>query len=108
MSVSTHSRLKAAVAAAQAYFAKLAVSTHSRLKAAAGAKKVLYHAKPAVSTHSRLKTAGRQKGKSPQRCRFNTQPPEDGCFVISFSGVPCDVSTHSRLKTAARVRNLPS
>ena len=57
---------------------KFVVSTHSRLKAA-GSKRMVFCWPPKVSTHSRLKAAG----DSIQRIGinshgFNTQPPKGG------------------------------
>ena len=57
LSVSTHSRLKAAGFAVGSGFTCLEVSTHSRLKAA-GKVKLPPASSYAVSTHSRLKAAG--------------------------------------------------
>ena len=57
VTVSTHSRLKAAGGHALQFVVRNAVSTHSRLKAA-GILDVLLKMEQAVSTHSRLKAAG--------------------------------------------------
>ena len=56
----------------------------------------------AVSTHSRPKAAAvvRVKGAPGER-RFNTQPPEGGCFDAAVVGILPVVSTHSRPKAAA-------
>ena len=53
-----------------------------------------------VSTHSRPKAAAYFESVKAQNTCFNTQPPEGGCLVTSFNGVPCAVSTHSRPKAA--------
>ena len=56
----------------------LTVSTHSRPKAA-GTSTVNDNVYKAVSTHSRPKAAGHTTSNSiPELSRFNTQPPEGG------------------------------
>ena len=101
----------------------LSVSTHSRLKAA-GHASATAGLEVTVSTHSRLKAAGCLRQTHPLLPqRFNTQPPEGGWVrllillekLLSFNtqppegGWPCQphdaaqrlaVSTHSRLKAA--------
>ena len=58
-----------------------------------------------VSTHSRPKAAGFVNSFSRARVpRFNTQPPEDGCYIRANGHITSLVSTHSRPKTAAIVQ----
>ena len=58
----------------------LMVSTHSRPKAAAeGIAGIKGRLK--VSTHSRPKAAGGAPPPRSHPARFNTQPPEGGCFL---------------------------
>ena len=83
--VSTHSRLKAAGHTLAMSRFKNLVSTHSRLKAAGDVRKFKAH-ELTVSTHSRLKAAGPEKrGADWLEICFNTQPPEGGWAVDSFS-----------------------
>ena len=78
--VSTHSRPKAA----GAYFFEL----FSRvLFQHTAARRRLYHHITdvdlcGVSTHSRPKAAGRPRQNRTYQCRFNTQPPEGGCYLF--------------------------
>ena len=81
LSVSTHSRPKAAATVIYAQTAHNAVSTHSRPKAAADKLQVPIAAEN-VSTHSRPKAAA---------------------FQIQLYEFPCNVSTHSRPKAAAQM-----
>ena len=78
ITVSTHSRLKAAGQLPARYMRRLLVSTHSRLKAAGqlrGQCRFAYR----VSTHSRLKAAGiLLRAACYLTCCFNTQPPKGG------------------------------
>ena len=80
--VSTHSRPKAAGAAAAARQPAVSVSTHSRPKAA-GAQPGTWRIDMAVSTHSRPKAAGKKIYTLPSYVVTNTV-----------------VSTHSRPKAA--------
>ena len=78
--VSTHSRPKAAASLDSILLTNDNVSTHSRPKAAANyANNKISNI--LVSTHSRPKAAALPltHGLS-LRCRFNTQPPEGGCY----------------------------
>ena len=97
--VSTHSRPKAAEAHYSNRLTDTVVSTHSRPKAAAFST-ITICARSPVSTHSRPKAAAYFESVKAQNTCFNTQPPEGGCLVTSFNGVPCAVSTHSRPKAA--------
>ena len=123
VTVSTHSRLKAAEAGARDRRKGRLVSTHSRLKAA-GWKPCIsnqfksFNTQPPeggcplqnqvswnhpVSTHSRLKAAGRILFVSrPAQTGFNTQPPEGGWLYRHVPDSKTAVSTHSRLKAAVR------
>ena len=78
VSVSTHSRLKAAGVELVEPLGVEIVSTHSRLKAAGVQIKRMGDLQR-VSTHSRLKAAGRAVDyiNHDFYC-FNTQPPEGG------------------------------
>ena len=124
ITVSTHSRLKAAGAPMALAGQAWAVSTHSRLKAAGVCAQFQEKAKRIVSTHSRLKAAGdflhklegldkRFNTQPPEggwllliifiTCclGFNTQPPEGGWKALGGMSIGYRVSTHSRLKAAA-------
>ena len=99
--VSTHSRLKAAGLFTRDTEVLGPVSTHSRLKAAGQQSNQKRHQR-AVSTHSRLKAAGPVAALlTAALVCFNTQPPEGGWLNhgvdFRFSEA---VSTHSRLKAA--------
>ena len=97
--VSTHSRLKAAGLLLPFRLVMLTVSTHSRLKAA-GFAPLRPNGRLGVSTHSRLKAAGPSARFRAYARRFNTQPPEGGWHDFFFGQFVCIVSTHSRLKAA--------
>ena len=122
MSVSTHSRLKAAGCFGFFFRAAEGVSTHSRLKAA-GWVEGRGDGEWLVSTHSRLKAAGCTRARNASSVSsFNTQPPEggwklgkygrhdtrgfntqppEGGWPVGFDALPPGrVSTHSRLKAA--------
>ena len=86
---------------------QLSVSTHSRPKAAGGGCQIAALCL-CVSTHSRPKAAGLiGAGFAARRNRFNTQPPEGGwdkdlvVQVLDFA-----VSTHSRPKAAGKPEQL--
>ena len=80
------------------------VSTHSHPKVAAKARLISSNAK-SVSTHSHPKVAAAQFHQvGLVDCRFNTQPPEGGCFhEIDRPKENKLVSTHSHPKVAAYV-----
>ena len=82
----------------------LEVSTHSHPKVAAKARLISSNAK-SVSTHSHPKVAAAQFHQvGLVDCRFNTQPPEGGCFhEIDRPKENKLVSTHSHPKVAAYV-----
>ena len=81
ISVSTHSRLKAAGYVISFPSALFKVSTHSRLKAAGCSSSVIVIL-GLVSTHSRLKAAGTTCSAALKSVSFgfNTQPPEGGWY----------------------------
>ena len=86
----------------ETYINALTVSTHSRPKAADALRDEFDKFK-AVSTHSRPKAAGinleHMNFLFPD-C-FNTQPPEGGCQAATTVKPLTEVSTHSRPKAAA-------
>ena len=75
------------------------VSTHSRPKAAAMCNSQYRHGGK-VSTHSRPTAAGADGDVVAADTRFNTQPPEGGCFDDNGGCAGLVVSTHSRPKAA--------
>ena len=99
VSVSTHSRPKAADKSMVIVVKKGKVSTHSRPKAAAMCNSQYRHGGK-VSTHSRPKAAGADGDVVAADTRFNTQPPEGGCFDDNGGCAGLVVSTHSRPKAA--------
>ena len=104
MWVSTHSHPKVAATTIHALENPNEVSTHSHPKVAAKARLISSNAK-SVSTHSHPKVAAAQFHQvGLVDCRFNTQPPEGGCFhEIDRPKENKLVSTHSHPKVAAYV-----
>ena len=102
--VSTHSRPKAAGSDVFGFLCRFLVSTHSRPKAAVSG------ARPYADDHARFNTQPPEGGcfsevsrKKFLRC-FNTQPPEGGCSGLKDLKGYIVVSTHSRPKAAAAKR----
>ena len=87
----------------------ISVSTHSRPKAAVPHSYTSNQAR-IVSTHSRPKAAGRSRQPIGQGLGFNTQPPEGGWDEFLNIKAVSAVSTHSRPKAAAiaELINAPS
>ena len=78
----------------------VSVSTHSRPKAAGYDFEEAINA-GLVSTHSRPKAAGmKAESDTPRRSGFNTQPPEGGWGGSPAFQINSKVSTHSRPKAA--------
>ncbi|WP_455019894.1 hypothetical protein [Kingella denitrificans] len=103
-SVSTHSRPKAAGAAAAARQPAVSVSTHSRPKAA-GAQPGTWRIDMAVSTHSRPKAAGKKIYTLPSYVVVSThsRPKAAGINADSMPITNTVVSTHSRPKAAGPI-----
>ena len=125
ISVSTHSRPKAAAPPRQRRPVRWFVSTHSRPKAAAEAGNAFYRAIQFQHTAARRRlptsalmaarmrsfqhTAARRRllqfvARPGADGSFNTQPPEGGCGVFRHAASVRRVSTHSRPKAAALTR----
>ena len=102
--VSTHSRPKAAGAAAAARQPAVSVSTHSRPKAA-GAQPGTWRIDMAVSTHSRPKAAGVAYAvrKHLRHWFQHTAARRRLGFGLSSFSTISSVSTHSRPKAAGGV-----
>ena len=74
----------------------ISVSTHSRLKAAGEPPRRTVSDNALVSTHSRLKAAGPLCGPQPIYTKsFNTQPPEGGWPSILFWSYPYGKFQHT-------------
>ena len=103
MTVSTHSRPKAAGNFFGEHGRGAYVSTHSRPKAAG---RVIFGRIALVRfqhTAARRRLDGSSRRLSPLRVCFNTQPPEGGWGVQKNGSTPPQVSTHSRPKAAGTI-----
>ena len=103
ISISTHSRAKAAGNIQGTKVVFTVISTHSRAKAA-GKKRLKAHELSHISTHSRAKAAGKPSWRNRSViCYFNSQPREGGWHTpyVNQAGY-FYISTHSRAKAAGR------
>ena len=103
--VSTLSRPKAAGAPYPIRRDGIFVSTLSRPKAAGGVLEYLRRVKGFQHSATRRRLNPR-RGRQRCRFRFNTQPPEGGCYRLAYCPARKLVSTLSRPKAAGRAFGL--
>ena len=104
VTVSTHSRTKAAADTPYFWESVFIVSTHSRTKAAAFLIPYQFITNKGFNTQPHEGGCNSSLLTVPFKLSFNTQPHEGGCLLIYIEPAIAAalVSTHSRTKAAAR------